>query len=171
MKKTTQEDSPLLIWFMIIIFILIGGFVLYSNFLSWSEANKSQKSWSQTKGRVIQSSVSTQDAVTIKQTDTYIPYVEYSYEVQSKRYINSKIHFYNPKINSKERAEDIIKEYPKNKIINVYYDSKNPYKSALIIDSMEYSNAFLEILFGAFFLLLGSLFAYLKIKEELINDR
>jgi hypothetical protein len=164
--KQKKQDSPFAVWVAMIGFIMIGGFVLYLNFVSLYQSIQSQKEWSQTKGKVIKSFVITKDAQTIRQTDRYIPYVQYIYKADNTKHINDKIHFYNPKVVDIEKAKQVIKKYPVNSIVAVYYNPQKPYESVLVMGTTEYADTFWEILFGAFFLILGLFLAYLKIKER-----
>jgi multisubunit Na+/H+ antiporter MnhB subunit len=167
MKKEEKEDN-ITPWLGIVGFIFIGALVLYINITSFLKSMKSQQNWKQTQGTILKSSVVTQSA---KQIDKYIPSVEYSYNIANKKYIGSRIHFYNQKLINLDKATSIIKEYPKNQSVTVYYNSLEPTDSALVVDSIEYSDALLETLFGVFFLLLGLLFLYLKIKDSISTQK
>ena len=122
----SKNSNPRLIG---VIFTLVGALVFY--FWGWPQlkyANES-KNWPQTQGKITQSEVNSW----IKEGNSmYETRINYSYEVDGKKYNSGKIKTSGSYSGSNiSRAKEIVNEFPFGKAVDVYYDPEVPDSAVL----------------------------------------
>ena len=65
------------------------------------------------------------------------PHVEYEYNVEDERFIGKTISLWLADSGNLNESEKILAFYPKGKIVNVYYNPKNPVESTLKPESLN----------------------------------
>lgn len=68
-------------------------------------------------------------------TTSYMPVVEYTYKVAGKSYTSRSVRLDTEVAGSRSYAEKLAARYPAGAVVRVYYDPKNPMRSALEIRS------------------------------------
>lgn len=127
MKK---NSLPFVIFSML--FLLVGLAFLYaffSEFIGWINAN----SWSLESGCINEAELDCRSMSSRSRgirgsrgsSNSYSPKVSYSFEVDGKKYHGDRIIFGNY-YTKKEQALERLANYPKGKLISVYYDPSNP---------------------------------------------
>jgi hypothetical protein len=105
--------------------------------------------WPTVKGQVIESRVDVTNLEMIK------PVLRYRYEVGGYSHIGFRVSFSGYGV-SKSAMQQLIKPYPQNSAVNVYYNPQNP--SSAVLNNSARSDWLYWFLFGVGFL---SLVAYL----------
>ena len=134
------------------IFLGVGIFMLVKYFQDKKKAEESQ-AWSATAGQVTQSYVresQTRDDDGYL-TTTYYPEVRYTYQVMGVEYAGDKVSFGGAVGGNRNKASEVVAQYPIGKNITVYYDPNN-HEDAVIERRMG-SKGFLII--GVVFTLVG----------------
>ena len=134
------------------IFLGVGVFMLVKYFQDRKKAEESQ-SWSGTSGQVTQAYVresETRDSDGYL-TTSYYPEVRYTYQVLGAEYGGDKISFGGSVGGSRNKADEIVAQYPVGKNLTVYYDPNNPEDA--VIERKMGSKGFLII--GIVFTLVG----------------
>lgn len=106
------------------------------------------KNWPTAEGKVIRSRIRVSPGG--DSGDTYEPIIWYSFKVSDKTYESNTVSFkQNPNTTSRGLAEDVISKYPKDAILQVYYDPKKPHNSTLETGLGDGWPILLLMLFGA----------------------
>ncbi len=111
--------------------------------------------WPKTKGKIVKSYL--EERLKKLNYNHYIAHIEYTYVVNGKTYISTKI-FISDIPTDKGTAEKLIKEFPEGKEVDVYYNPLRP-KEAILKRSFT-TNMFIQLLvfFGMFSVFLFTLF-------------
>jgi len=117
------------------ILLVLGGLAAWSAIDSILNAWSSQD-WPYVEGRITASEVSSSTQSIgpskINSTSTsYFPSVSYQYTVNGGPHEGHEIVFGGYSFNSKHEAEEILKRYPLDKIVSVYYNPKKYHRSVL----------------------------------------
>jgi len=116
--------------------LFIGG--LYSLYTTFSSLYRiyNCKKWPIVNGRITQSSIQVIERYDEGKYYEHFPIVSYSYTVDKKEYTSSRFNFYFKDLkseykDSKSDAEYLVKQYPIDEIIPVYYNPKKPYDTVV----------------------------------------
>jgi hypothetical protein len=144
-----------------LIWYLCGGFFIFAFFLGGIAAiffgirnrKKATESlnWPETKGTVTESAVK-KDYDTDAEgftTTTYVPEINYQYEVNNVTFTNQRISFGGTtSYSSQKKAEQALSQYPLNATVPVFYNPDNPDDSVLVKGT---KGTMLLIILGAVF--------------------
>lgn len=133
-----------------IIAYLVGPLLLLLGIIINISENNSLAGLKETTGKVLFTDISMSSG---RKTTNYSPVVKYSYEVNGKKFENSRIGLARFTYSSTEAAGEVVAKYPLNKNIPVFYLPENPQTAYL--DIKEAGNGemviFLSILEMLFF--------------------
>lgn len=159
--------------------LFIFGVILFYIYFNVSLDTQKQKSWLETDGIILKSSVKAQtlDFTTdnrnkkkyntkkVKKTITeYYPDMTYSYSVNGKKYSSSQLGGFNRKnkANLNPRSissvEAVIAKYPVGKKIKVFYNPDNPKEA---VKDKQLTPSIIILAFGSFFFLLSFLIMFI----------
>ncbi len=144
-------------------FFLIGAGLLWVGIRARQKAEASQ-GWPATQGQIIHT-----DVLEVKYRDdtsgmgvsgsgwkvrvSYLPKVEYEYQVLGQTYTGSRLAFGAEKgYYTRQQAEEAIARYPEGAPVTVYYNPENPAEAVL---ERKANHSLVLILAGASFLLLA----------------
>ena len=127
---------------------------------------KQSVNWPSVTGTVVSSKTeqhtSTETSGSTKREVTYdVAIITYEYNVGGKNYSSNKVAFGGQKRGS---AYMLVKQYPREKSVPVYYDPDNP-EDAVLEPGMKEGSYFLPI-FGVIIILFGFLFAWKSLKQN-----
>ncbi len=115
-------------------FIIFLGIGIATTFFGMNNLKKfsASKSWPSVKGTVTVSEIDTRQMESNgKWINMYHPQVVYNYFVKDKAYTNSKISFGDYATNKRKDANKVIRKYPVNSEVTVYYNPINPQEAVL----------------------------------------
>ena len=143
----------------IIVYVSVGIFILFGSITmikGIKEIKLAQKSvaWPTTTGIIISSGIkssSGNDGVT-----TYRPSVKFSYQVHGRKFTGNKIFFGDGDIYSSNYnyAKKVVKQYAKQTIVQVSYNSENPKQS--VLETGVKIKTFSHFAFGSIFFIFGT---------------
>lgn len=122
--------SPFLARLLSLIFMAVGGGLLYTGINSVMEARASS-SWPSVQGRIVSASVGEHKGTKSKRKTTYHADVRYDYQVNGQTYDSKRISFGEYSSRDRSHAEEELKKYPVGKQLPVYYSPTNPASSVL----------------------------------------
>lgn len=116
------------------------------------------RNWASTSAKIVDSSIeaiyhSPNSAIT-NHTDThnFKLVINYQYQVNGKLYTGHNLYAGLPNIFSTElEAENVLRQFPRNAVVNVFYNPQNPEASALLLPTAKGGNKLLLILAGFVF--------------------
>lgn len=129
-----------------------------------------------TKARIISSNVQTElkkGFLSRNLITTYRAHITYVYNVDRESYLGRGVEFEDPTFSTREEAESLVKKYPLNRRILIFYSTINPDKSVIIKPAIIKPLALIIIgalagiymtLTGAFFIMGGGI---KKLKTEI----
>lgn len=110
--------------------------------------------WASTNARVLESTVERIKSGVQHSSSSYIPHVEYEYEIDGQVYIGNNIQLSEINYASKKQAKTIASKYPKNARIDIYYDPLKP-ENSVIESHINITNVLLFVGSGFCFLFYG----------------
>jgi hypothetical protein len=113
-------------WFGVIgiIFFLAGGSGIFASIQS--------KRWPTIKGKIVESkSIYRQTKRKFKGMWVYVPKIKYSFDIDDNTYTSGRIYFGGYNTSIKSISDSLIKKYPLNSEVTIYYNRKNPEESVL----------------------------------------
>jgi len=130
---TGTESLPYVL-ICILPFALLGGWLLNATMLRSLKELVSAQRWQSVSGRIVESKAVGQRE--LKGGIIYVPFVKYEYQVAGQRYESKNIHPGNAGGYEGIRHEETVRnnvtrEYPVGKDVQVYYNPNNPAESAL----------------------------------------
>ena len=114
-------------------FIGTGVFLIYRNLQSRKRAEASQ-GWPSTVGQIGESRVthSTHTDSEGDTSDSYAPYVEYTYQVAGQTFTGRDITFgFKQGYGNASKAQAVLAQYPVGAQVSVYYDPADPQQAVL----------------------------------------
>ncbi|NIW79322.1 MAG: DUF3592 domain-containing protein [Calditrichae bacterium] len=120
--------------FFVLAFFIGGVVALYFGIRNRQKGTESQN-WPQVTGTITKAGVKKDHDTDAEgfTTTTYIPEVEYEYQLGEDVYSNGQISFGGTKTyNSRKKAEEAISQYPLDGRISVFYNPEKPDESVLI---------------------------------------
>lgn len=143
-SKTLKKNIVLTIGTLFfIIFIISGVLILVSMGKATFESIKSY-TFAKTTGEIVYSNAKLIKTITAKRVDSkvMVPDIKYNYFVDGVNYQNNKIVFdknivfsgpywLGQTYNYPSSTKELLKKYPKNKLVEVYYNKSNPGESVL----------------------------------------
>lgn len=140
-----------MIWLLFICGLAICLYALFNFYVGYSSKN-----WPTTGGKVIHASVITKTNKAISSKNKhYHPVVWYEYKLKNKVYKSKTIGNFVGFGNNKVYAENLIKDYPENSEIKVFYCPLYP-GVAVLLPEMQQTAAHYLLLFTGVFIILGS---------------
>jgi hypothetical protein len=118
---------------LILGFIGAGIFLIYRSVQSRKKAEASQ-GWPSTAGQISESRVdhSTHTDTDGDSSDSYTPYVEYTYQVAGQTYTGHEITFgFKQGFGNASKAQTVVGKYPVGAQVSVYYDPADPQQAVL----------------------------------------
>lgn len=148
-----MDIIDIIVYVSVGIFILFGSITMIEGIEEIKLARKSV-SWPTTTGIIISSGIkssSGSDGVT-----TYRPSVKFSYQVNGIKFTGNKIFFGDGKIYSSNHnyAKKVVKQYVKQTIVQVSYNSEKPKQS--VLETGVKIKTFSHFAFGSIFFILGT---------------
>lgn len=156
--------------YFVLIPIAVGFIIVFYGLYLFIKSKETNK-WNETKGIVLKSEIDKSSTASGMDGNSisFKALVEYKYEVDNQEYISSRI-FYGDSMGKPLpfKAKSLVKRYPKDAEINVYFNPLKPKESVL-----EKGIKFIVIemfILGSFFILLGFLFEkYEMVIKPLLN--
>ena len=139
---------------LILGFIGVGIFLIVRSMQSRKKAEASQ-GWPSTAGQISESRVahSTHTDTEGDSTDSYTPYIEYTYQVAGQDYTGRDLTFgFTQGYGNASKAQAILAKYPVGAQVNVYYDPAEPQKAVLERQAGGFG---VGLVLGIIFLVLG----------------
>jgi hypothetical protein len=112
--NTPKSKLTILAFFLVLsLFLFVNSIVLLTRSIA-------SRHWPSTTGIMVKSDIFW-DVKQRGTSSTYTPDVKYTYIVAGKEYHSTKYKMYNPTVHSRSLAEDMIRPYPLNSGVLVYY--------------------------------------------------
>jgi hypothetical protein len=130
---TGAESIPYLL-ICILPFVLLGGWLLNTTMFKSLKGFISAQRWQSVSGRIVESKAVGQREM--NGGTVYVPFIKYEYQVGGQNYENKKVRSGDAGgyvgIKHEETVQNnVTKEYPVGKEVQVYYNPANPAESAL----------------------------------------
>ncbi len=135
-------------------FVGAGIFLIYRSVQSRKTAEASQ-GWPSTAGQINESRVahSTHTDTDGDSSDSYTPYVEYTYQVAGQDYTGKDLSFgFKQGYGNASKAQAMLAKYPVGAQVNVYYDPVDPQKAVLERQAGGYGAG---LVLGIIFIVIG----------------
>ena len=110
--------------------VIIGIFLLALAMRQYEDGQKLQL-WASANARGLESTVESITAGVQHSSSSYIPQVKYEYRLNGQVYIGKNIQLGEISYASRTQANNIAIKYPKNSIIDIYYDPFKPENSVI----------------------------------------
>lgn len=135
-------------------FIGAGIFLIYRSVQSRKKAQASQ-GWPSTAGLINESRVahSTHTDTDGDSSDSYTPYIEYTYQVGGQTYTGRDLTFgFTQGYGNEAKAQSVLAKYPPGAQVSVYYDPADPQKAVLERQAGGFAAG---LILGIIFLVIG----------------
>ncbi len=122
-----RASKKVMVFVMIILFG--GSFFSYHLFKKSMKEYKSSKSWPSVSGTITRSEIETRaewDSKKKKTIKTYIPHINYTFYVKDREFRGTRVSFGDYTSNSRMAVRVLIRDYPINKTVQVYYNPQDP---------------------------------------------
>ena len=136
-------------------FIGAGIFLIYRSVQSRKKAQASQ-GWPSTAGLINESRVahSTHTDTDGDSSDSYTPYIEYTYQVGGQTYTGRDLTFgFTQGYGNEAKAQSVLAKYPPGAQVSVYYDPTDPRQAVLERQAGGYG---VGLVLGIVFLVIGA---------------
>ena len=122
-----RASKKAMVFIMIILFG--GSFFSFHLFNKSMKEYKASKSWPSVSGTITRSEIETRaewDSKKKKTIKTYIPHVNYTFQVKDRTFTGTRVSFGDYRSNSRMAVRALIRDYPINKTVKVYYNPQDP---------------------------------------------
>ncbi len=124
-------------FFVFAIFFFAGTGVFYWWAFPGFNSTLFTQNWHFAEGRIIVSELNKIPDAKKEGVFFSYPHVEYEYNVEDEQFIGKTISLWLADSGNLNESEKILAFYPKGKIVNVYYNPKNPVESTLKPESLN----------------------------------
>ena len=158
MKYTTKSKEfnadDVIRWLRLLplVFVLVGGLLLFFGVRQLMRANASQ-AWPAVTGVVTVAELGKHMCHDRDDTTTYSADISYDYVVNDRTYVNGVVNFGAVQTSDPSTARRVLKRYPVGLQVPVYYNPADP-QEAVLEPGLQGGSWFLPI-FGTIFLIVG----------------
>jgi hypothetical protein len=156
---TEAHKMMLLAGAVLLIFVAIGGLMIYSALKSRSLAKASQR-WPTAGGKILASEVKSRTTIHRRsRTTVFVPEISYGYRVAGRDYRGSVVRFGNLERATSGLAQELVAKYRQGAMVVVRYDPANPDRATLETSASSWRQVASGVFFIAVALFIFAIFS------------